>query len=70
MLSFFDYIADSFGVLLSFLGQMIKTMLLGIQILPTALSMPIGLMGYVPSILGVSIMLVVSIGVLRFLLLK
>ena len=70
MLSFLDYIVDLLGVLFSFLGQMVKTLLMGIQLLPVASSMPLVLVGYVPTILGVSIGLVVSIGVLRFVLMK
>lgn len=68
MFKFFDQVIDYVQRLFEFLVNIIKALITAIAVLTSAVQLPLGLVGYLPSILGSCIVVVVAVGTVKFVI--
>ena len=68
MFKFFDQIIDYIQRLFDFLVNIIKALRTAIVVLTSAVQFPLGLVGYLPVILGSCIVVVVAVGAVKFII--
>lgn len=68
MLNFFDTIVNFFGMIFEFIRNMVMSTITLLQVLSEMVLIPPILRGFVPSFIGVSIVVVTAIGAIKLIL--
>lgn len=67
MFNFFSSIIDFFSMVWNFVSNMISGLITAISVLLSAVTLPPLLVGFVPSVISTSILVVGSIGVIKLI---
>lgn len=68
MFKFFNQLIDYIQRLFEFLVNIIKALITAVGVLTSAVQFPLGLVGYLPAILGSCIVVVVAVGAVKFII--
>lgn len=68
MFNFFNQVIDYVQRLFEFLANIVKALITAIGVLSSAVQFPLGLVGYMPAILGSCIVVVVAVGAVKFII--
>lgn len=67
MKEFFNAVIDFFDMIWNFLSNLVSGLVTAFSVLSSALTLPPVLVGFVPGIIGTSILVVGSIGVIKLI---
>ena len=68
MFKFFDAIVDAVQRVFALIGNLIEAMITAVSMVNAAVALPIGLVPYLPSVIGSCIVSVVAFGVVKFII--
>lgn len=68
MFKFFDIIVDFFQRIFSFISNIVLALGTALTMIKSSVTLPLGLVGYVPAILGSCIVVVVAVAVVKFII--
>lgn len=67
MFDFFDKVIGYIEMAFEFLFNVVESLFTFITLIPKAMTLPVHLIGYLPSIIGTAVLSVMSIGVIKLL---
>ena len=67
MFDFFDKVIGYIEIAFEFLFNVVESLITFITLIPNAMSLPLHLVGYLPTIIGTAVVSVMAIGVIKLL---